>query len=208
MAAALAVLDLPELLENIFLHLEDWQEPFGLQRVNKRFKATIERSIHLRRKMWLAPKLSSKDIDLTEDTSVTYWRPDPLREILYNPLLMRDAPGKGYMRWPNIDKCRFFVLPLSMPRSISMHNYHGRLVDDDLILRQGSSWRRTLWTQTSAVPVQLVFNSFPKVSMCSEHVEVGPCTTMGDLIDSGQHHLDEVQKKVRERRVVTKKVPK
>ncbi|OQO10500.1 hypothetical protein B0A48_03797 [Cryoendolithus antarcticus] len=177
MAAALAVLHLPELLENILLYLEDWQEAFILQRVNQRFKATIERSIHLRRKMWLAPKLSSKDIDLTEDTSVTYCRPDPLGELLYNPLLMRDVPGRGFMRWPNVDKGRFFFLPLSTPRSIS----------------------------TSAVPVHLVFNSLPKVYMISKDVELGPCTTMGALMDSVRSHLDEVQKRVRNLREAAKK---
>ncbi|KAK6430346.1 hypothetical protein LTR95_013504 [Oleoguttula sp. CCFEE 5521] len=208
MAAALAVLDLPELLENILLNLEDWKQPFVLQRVNQRFKATIDGSLQLRRMMWLAPKLSSKDIGLTEDTPVTYWRLDPLRKLLYNPLLMRDVPGKGHMRRPNGDKCRFYFLALSMPRSAAMQIYHGRLADDDLTLRQGSSWRRTLSTQTSAVPIQLVFNSFPKVSICSEDVGLGPCTTMGDLIESIQHHLDEVQQKVRDRRVTTKKVPK
>nr|OQO21128.1 hypothetical protein B0A51_13078 [Rachicladosporium sp. CCFEE 5018] len=64
MAAALAVLDLPELLENILLQLDSWKRPFVLVRVSRRFKATIEGSLRLQRKMWLLPSLEDVEFEM------------------------------------------------------------------------------------------------------------------------------------------------
>ncbi|OQO07818.1 hypothetical protein B0A48_06609 [Cryoendolithus antarcticus] len=43
-----------ELLETILLHLDDWKQPFVLLSVNRCFQQTIEDSLALQRKMWLA----------------------------------------------------------------------------------------------------------------------------------------------------------
>nr|OQO26244.1 hypothetical protein B0A51_07250 [Rachicladosporium sp. CCFEE 5018] len=53
MSAVQAVIDLPELLETILLHVDGWKTLFPLIRVSRYFKSIIEDSIQLQRKMWL-----------------------------------------------------------------------------------------------------------------------------------------------------------
>ncbi|OQO07817.1 hypothetical protein B0A48_06608 [Cryoendolithus antarcticus] len=208
MAAALAVLDVPELLRHILLHLEDWQEPFVLQRVNQRFEATIAGSLQLRRMMWLAPKPSSKDLNLKVGKGLEFWMEDPPRDRIYNPLLIRQVHVNSGVRWPEGDKCRLYMYTSAEPRGISINVFHGRLVDDSMIFRRGSSWRRMLWAQISAVRISLSFHSFPKVPLHSRYLEFSDGATIGDLMDHIQRHLDVAQEKVRARRQAARKVQK
>nr|OQO17049.1 hypothetical protein B0A51_14200 [Rachicladosporium sp. CCFEE 5018] len=52
--AVATVFAVPELLETILLHLDDWKQPVVLLSVNRCFQQTIEDSLALQRKMWLA----------------------------------------------------------------------------------------------------------------------------------------------------------
>nr|OQO26245.1 hypothetical protein B0A51_07251 [Rachicladosporium sp. CCFEE 5018] len=59
MATANAVFDIPELLGNILLHIDDWKAPFVLLRVSKTFKGTIDGSARLRKGMWLSTEVEN-----------------------------------------------------------------------------------------------------------------------------------------------------
>ncbi|KAK3703706.1 hypothetical protein LTR37_014284 [Vermiconidia calcicola] len=94
--AASKKLNLPELLENILIHV-DIKNLFKLQRVNKTFKATIARSKEIQRKMFLLGD-PSKGRDL-------------LDEGVFNPLL---ATIPGCQFWyatsqNNLADCKFAV---------------------------------------------------------------------------------------------------
>nr|OQO17047.1 hypothetical protein B0A51_14198 [Rachicladosporium sp. CCFEE 5018] len=194
MAAALAVLDLPELLENIILRIDDWKKPFVLLRVNQRFKATIENSIHLKRKMWFTP--TSKDVEVERTSPCNHKDATEPSATLYNPLLIEWHSRTSIIRCPGGNE---FGMELHLARDFSIEAtvYTGGRASDLRVLSMGDSWRRVLCTQKSGVSIAKLDRGVRKNrrvrrKLCVHtDVKLAKYATMGDLIEGVNRCFDE-----------------
>ncbi|KAK6442817.1 hypothetical protein LTR95_000923 [Oleoguttula sp. CCFEE 5521] len=197
MVDALAVLDLPELLENILVQLEDWKEPFVLLRVSRRFKATIENSVQLKRKMWLIPKAGDVEFELC--AAFEYKDASAPSAQLYNPLIKALDLHMSDFRWPVGNKYSTDVVigsDLNIEASINGH----KCPMDWMGFTKGDSWRRVLCAQKPGLTVDIFYEGVgqPEPPLERERavydigVKLPPHATMGDLVECVQEHLDKV----------------
>lgn len=80
-ASARKVFDIAELLEKILLNVDDMRTVLLAQRVDRTFKATIDGSVLLKKKLWLLPDTTEEKLEINPIWKWSRWRVEPLRTL-------------------------------------------------------------------------------------------------------------------------------
>ncbi|OQO10479.1 hypothetical protein B0A48_03776 [Cryoendolithus antarcticus] len=136
--AAVEVLTLPELLENILGHL-DMKTLLLSQRVNTHFKLVIQSSKDLQEKLYFRPKSATKTKCITE--------------VTLNPLLTKPYTRGRFIKSLSRDEWRFAIDPFRLPQDASGQRMY--LCSHAMTLRNAELIGEDCMTYTAHGPIAL-----------------------------------------------------